>query len=1375
MILKLSDDIQLPMEKINGIFSYEFNSSDKEGNYSLIYIYQNKPQNIKQYIYFIKDFKDMINISLNNSTHPCMIKNATKNIEVKVESKILYNYTNIVLYLIGNNTEFLLEYDNETDLFILKNEVFEKLNTGKYNINFYEVSNNIKYEMLSYNYTLTNVGYNSSYYYDNIFINMDCDPEQFEFFYSFPINNLSCEYINRSNNSGYKCNHKGEKNNYGNYTIKIFNKFNYYTFITKYLKEINITDIFVVHNESDFWLIIQDYYLPLIQYFFIKNDDVFDEIYTKDNFTTNETILTFQIENLTDANYYLENISDNSYTLNVSLNITDPKFSLDIKNDTFYIHKNNDSYTFTLNFKVNDNPKTPEDLRNIICYLKNDNNDKSKTKKFECKNITEGTVNCILSEIKGTEPLELVVEYNSPSKSLEYYKEITVNKYEITYYNCDINKRINLTIYNNGENETEIYEQNNDTLIDFKNDGYKLQFFGFINNKSNSIKIINSNNEQIIDLDNKYMYEDNNFTFTNQSIEIGRISQEINLIFSKDIEDYDMLENALNFSSKNDNKTIKEFNITKNKISFTFNVSKDYKNNSNEYYFSYINICERHINSNYFSLNNPEYQLINIHNTLVSPRNEEELFLKFLTPFSFKKISVTIGKDNEILLHTNDCSSASNNEIICKFNMKDFIYEDNIEYKLLNYEIETLEKKKKYDYSKKIEIIHESNTYCQVGILVSENNNCIFSDDIEQKVDISKQYNFCNNGKGYCMQDNEKKYYCNCKKNYDGLYCEYSNESQKMEKFNDTLKHLNNSGSRLNNNSLVLIKEIIYAINKTFITKDDMNSSFNYYLSEFVNNVFLFYSQENTNKIYFIYPFDLAFYIISLNKEHYSTDIINNITYLVNQLINDKKLKIKINKVNTGTLSNFKYSYYNEEDNYLPRFEYKNNKNLSNDDFNFAKLVIPHTIKNKNNESDVIFISVNPKEKKDFFTNIKFYFSSESVINKVNLDKYFKYKNYSYDIFKPDDKLFESCFIQKNESIFVDFPPDYIRNNISISKKINTNNKNCEYDEINNKGEIVIKCNSIIEKDLYVLLEDSVINNTNFSQFHFNCLNFSINLSTLYNNKMSFYSIIIILIYIIFIILIKIIDPIITGIKNDKLDESQHKIPEQTELSSIINDEDFDEEENVKVRQTRATFIELKKKESYFSIVLKNIIELHPLISSFRPNILTGMIYKFTMLLFNFFLLCSFNVFFYNENLLMKRATIWEEGDDVQSFLYPLKNEFLKIIISSLLSIPFIFLMGTTIELERKDLAKDFKKKIFIRKLIGFIFMILVSITSICYCTIFCFNYPRTQSCFLYSVIWSLIINWIILSPIHIFLVSHYQNNGNESKVYYMKRLNLFN
>jgi hypothetical protein len=190
------------------------------------------------------------------------------------------------------------------------------------------------------------------------------------------------------------------------------------------------------------------------------------------------------------------------------------------------------------------------------------------------------------------------------------------------------------------------------------------------------------------------------------------------------------------------------------------------------------------------------------------------------------------------------------------------------------------------------------------------------------------------------------------------------------------------------------------------------------------------------------------------------------------------------------------------------------------------------------------------------------------------------------------------------------------------------------------------------------------------------------------------------------------------------------------------------------------------------------------------------MVYKFTMFLFNFFILCFFNILFYWETLLNKRAEYWynEEINEIQSFFYPLFSETIKIIFSCFLSIPLIFIMnliiitkydvknrlsdaisGTTIELERKDYAEDFKKKILYQKLLGFCLMIGMSIFSIYCCTIFCLYYPRTQSCFLYSVIWSLIINWFILSPIHIFIVSHYQNIGNEKQVYYMKRLNLFN
>ena len=620
-------------------------------------------------------------------------------------------------------------------------------------------------------------------------------------------------------------------------------------------------------------------------------------------------------------------------------------------------------------------------------------------------------------------------------------------------------------------------------------------------------------------------------------------------------------------------------------------------------------------------------------------------------------------------------------------------------------------------------------------------------------------------------------------------------KTKKKKKFEEIVENLKKQSNNLTNNSLVLIKEIIYTFKDSIFGKEYMNKVLNKYLSDYVDNIFTFYNSTNKTQIYyyFIYPFDLAFYIMSLDKEKYINDT-NEIFYLVKTLITETYYESK-NKKNNKTLSKFNYSFYNsnEKDDYLPRFEYKKNQNSSNSDFNLVKLVIPHNIKNKNNESDIILIGVKTNETQSF-TNITFYFSYESVINKENLDRYLKFKKYNYDIFKSDDPIFQICFIQNNENILVDFPPNYIKDYIYLSKKITTNNNICEYKEINKEGEIIINCKSIIEKDLYVLLEDSNINFEEFPINQFKCHNHSLTISNLYKNKMSFYSIIILLIYIIFIILIEIIDPIKAGIKNDKLDEAQLKVPEQTEMSPIINDDEFDEEENVKVRQTKATFIELKKKESYFSIVFQNIFELHPLISSFRPNILTGMIYKITMFIFNLSLLCLFNVIFYNQNLLINRIQNWEKNVNIQSFFYPLFYEYFKIIISSLLSIPFMFLMnliiltnydtknrladaisGTTIELERKDLAKDFKNKIFIRKLIGFILMILLSIASICYCIIFCFNYPRTQYCFLYSVVWSLILSWFILSPIYIFLVSHYQNNGKENSVYYMKRLNFFN
>ena len=1390
------DEDIISMETFNpGVFNYSFTENDSPGKYYLKYDYKGKVEIIKKYIYFQYSVKDFIDIEFENSTHPCLINNFTNNLEVKLNIKIKeIDYPNISMYLIReNDIKEKLNYNSDKDLFELGEDKFKNLLVGEYNLTINEISIS-EQEMDRYNYTLTNVNYSEYYYYDKIYINIDCEPKQFDLISSKDNSMLKCNYYIDEKKSGYNCS-STYNITYGNYTIRIFNEFNYETFISKYLMNLTKND-FSFHNRNETSNLITNmsvnvYYLKLIENFTILEEDKFYGFYTKKDFSSTESYLIFQLKRYDNTkNYYLNNITDGISTLNISFNFTEPKYSLEIMNTSYYIeNQDNNKLNLTLYFKVNDNLATPGDLDNIICNHSN----YSVNISIKCdKTNHSGIVNCILSQIKKNNPIKFDIVYNSSSSSSNNKITISINQYEfLYYYNCSNNIRIYLIIYNSDNNTPIIQEEKHIKEINYTHkEGYNLTYYFFIQLNSTYIKIINNNSqdEQIIFMNDVPEYIDKNFTYdNNKSIEIGRISQEINLTF-ENISKYEIPENKIYFNSNNTNISITEFNILNSTdVNFKFNVPNNYDPNSS-YTFSYINICNITKYSNLFNLSYAEYNLTNVTNTLVYPREEEELFLNFSEEFNFKNMSVNIGDNNNTLLNTTNCTKL-NKEIVCKFNMSHFEYEEGKTYFLLNYEID----KKKYDYSKTIGITNK--TYCDIGILVTKNNECILpdDDDIEQNIEILEQYNFCNYGKGYCMQDNDKNYYCNCKNNYQGIYCEYTNnENQKI--FEDILNSLKKDDINLTNNSLVKIKEIIYSINKTIITKEMANNSLQNSLSNFVNNTISFYS-NNTNQKYFIYPFDLAFYILSLNKINY-INIVENISIFVNNLANNIDYNIKTNKVHTGTLSNFKYSYYNlnEKDNYLPRFEYKNNNISSNIDLNFVKLVIPHTIKNKKNESDILFISVKSKEKKNF-TNMKFYFSLESVISKEILIRYNKYKNYSFDIFNPDNQIFQPCFIQNNENIPVDFPPSYIKDYISTQKIINISDGDCKYQEINNNSEIVINCNSFIEKGLYVLLDNYNFKLNNTSFLYFNCRN-KINFSTLYNNKMVFISLIIIIIYILYIIIIKIINPIKFGIKNDKLDESQHKIPEQTEMSSAINDNDFDEEENVKVRQTRANFIELKKKESYCSIVFQNFIELHPIISSFRPNILTGMVYKFTMFLFNFFILCFFNVLFYSKDLLNKRAEHWfnEEINEIQSFFYPLFSETIKIIFSCFLSIPLIFIMnliiitkydvknrlsdaisGTTIELERKDYAEDFKKKILYQKLLGFCLMIGMSIFSIYCCTIFCLYYPRTQSCFLYSVIWSLIINWFILSPIHIFIVSHYQNIGNEKQVYYMKRLNLFN
>ena len=263
--------------------------------------------------------------------------------------------------------------------------------------------------------------------------------------------------------------------------------------------------------------------------------------------------------------------------------------------------------------------------------------------------------------------------------------------------------------------------------------------------------------------------------------------------------------------------------------------------------------------------------------------------------------------------------------------MTNFKYNAQNKYQILEY---TINNEITYNSTKSINIIHANNTSCDTGIIALDNGKCILPYDIEQTVNTSKQYNFCSYGKGYCLINNTEYYSCKCKNNYTGIFCEYiDNKIEKEVKFKEIVTNLGKNRDQLNNQSLVLIREIIYSIENNITDKKYMNYTLNECLKDFSKNVFDFYNKNKTQRYYFIYTFDLAFYIMSLDKEKYINDT-NEIFYLVKTLINETYYESK-NKKNNKTLSKFNYSFYNsnEKDNYLPRFEYKTNKNSSNNDF----------------------------------------------------------------------------------------------------------------------------------------------------------------------------------------------------------------------------------------------------------------------------------------------------------------------------------------------------------------------------------------------------------------------------------------------------------
>ena len=99
---------------------------------------------------------------------------------------------------------------------------------------------------------------------------------------------------------------------------------------------------------------------------------------------------------------------------------------------------------------------------------------------------------------------------------------------------------------------------------------------------------------------------------------------------------------------------------------------------------------------------------------------------------------------------------------------------------------------------------------------------------------------------------------------------------------------------------------------------------------------------------------------------------------------------------------------------------------------------------------------------------------------------------------------------------------------------------------------------------------------------------------------------------------------------------------------------------------------------------------------------------------------------------------------------------------------------SNTDEKLRREFIKKFTMKFLIRRIIALFLMLIISVCLFYYVVAFCRMYNQTQLNWIIGSIYGILGEWIILSPLYIFIISIVQYKWKEDWTYYMKRLFFF-
>ena len=227
-------------------------------------------------------------------------------------------------------------------------------------------------------------------------------------------------------------------------------------------------------------------------------------------------------------------------------------------------------------------------------------------------------------------------------------------------------------------------------------------------------------------------------------------------------------------------------------------------------------------------------------------------------------------------------------------------------------------------------------------------------------------------------------------------------------------------------------------------------------------------------------------------------------------------------------------------------------------------------------------------------------------------------------------------------------------------------------------------------------------------------------------------------------------------------------------------------EEEPKEELIEGYILEEENKEPFKKILIRNILEHYPLVTFFNNTLFNPLLFNICVFAFNIVLIFGSNSLFYFESIIEKRIS----NKNRNQFIYPLSKEILKIIISIIFSMIGMLIIRAIMIIPRiknkklkqyLDSGNEIKENkvlqvFFIRRIVSCIIMFIFSVFLFYYTIVFCSLYKNTQINWIIGGIWSLLIEWVILAPLYIFIISIVEKRGRSQKVssYYMKKLFLF-